>query len=83
VTRHYHDPLQRADNLKASLVPTQCDGLPTKTVRGLLSAPARIGLYDYRNGRELQNGNEKVDLTRGFWFLEGFPLVHQVADFPH
>ena len=72
-----------ADDLKASLVPTRFAGLPTKTVRGLLSAWRQVGLYDYRNGGELQNGNEKVYLTGGFWFLERFPLVHEVADLPH
>ena len=69
--------------IKASLMPTQIAGLPTKTVRGLLSATRRRALGDYDLSSELQNGNKNVGSGRLSSVLEGFPLVHQVANLPH
>ena len=64
-------------------MPTQFAGLPTKTVRELLSAVPLTSLGAYKMGRQLQNGNKIVSLVALVGFLEGFPLVHEVPDFPH
>ena len=64
-------------------MPTQFAGLPTKTVRELLSAGPQTGLGAYKRGSKLQNGNRIVSLVGLIGLLEGFPLMHQVTDFPH
>jgi len=64
-------------------MPTVRNSLPTKTVRGLLSAKGRaveIVTYlavSYRIVIKLGG------LTTFGGVLEGFPLIHEVADLPH
>jgi len=81
---HVHCPAPAgAHSPKASLMPTFRGALPTKTVRGLLSASWRIGEMLTKVVADYGIVTKLAGLPAFGGVLEGFPLVHEVTDLPH